>query len=127
MLIQVRKSELLDALARNRETHRAIFLEAVDGYRAEAVKQLEAHIAAIKNGKMPVVYVHLAAPSDHTKDYDRVIGLVEMGVTDTIGLTTQEYANYVKDDWEWKRQFLHSNSTYSATAAAALEAEPTDE
>jgi hypothetical protein len=34
-----------------------------------------------------------------------------------VELSEQEFGQYVMDDWAWKRQFLLSNSAYSATAA----------
>lgn len=118
--VTVRKDELMEALQENRAKHEAIFLEAVEGYKAEAVRQLEEHIDRIRAGKLPEIFVRLAAPANHTREYDRAIRMLEMEVGDQVDIDAHSFGCYVMDDWDWKRQFLTSNSVYSATAAAAL-------
>jgi hypothetical protein len=116
--LSVPRAELLSRLVDNRKTHRAIFDEAVEGYRREAVKQLRRHIVRIRAGGLEKVYVSLPVPEEHTGDYDAIIGLIEMAVEDNIPLTDDDYRSYVLDDWDWKRQFITSNAYYSSTAAA---------
>lgn len=118
--VTVRKEQLLEALQRNRGEHQAIFEEALAGYKEEVIKQLEAHLAAVKAGKVKRVQVYLPTPENHTKDYDRIIAMVEMSVEDELVLDQQSFAQYVLDDWTWKRQFLTTNSAYSATATRSL-------
>ena len=120
--IRVNKRTLLETLKRNRAEHRKIFLEAVEGYKKEATKQLEDHLARIKSGKYYQVYVVVAQPMDQTKDYDRTIGMLEMSLDTEIELSEQDYKSYVLDDWTWKTQFLSSNRSYSATASATMDA-----
>ncbi len=54
---------------------------------------------------------------DRTRDYDRVISMLKMDLTDTVELSESDYSQYVLDDWQWKRQFLGSNRAYSANLA----------
>src|SRR5882672_9749970 len=78
---KVDKKTLLGILHKNRATHREIFEEAVEGYRKMAVNTLEEHITRIKSKKgVSQVYVHLTQPMDRTRDYDHIIGLLEMSV-----------------------------------------------
>jgi hypothetical protein len=118
--VTVRKADLIEKITANREAHRAIFLEAVDGYRGLAEEMLQKHLAEVRSGQMKVVRVVLDAPVDHTRDYDRVLAMLGMSVDDQITLAQSDFAQYVLDDWSWKRQFLTSNSTYSGTAATQL-------
>lgn len=118
--VTVKKDELLAALRENRENHRDIFEEACEGYQARAIQLLEEHITRIRQGKREQVQVILPAPADHTKDYDRVIRMVEMSVDNEIDLEASDFASYVMDDWRWKREFLMTNSAYSAGATRAL-------
>ncbi len=122
--ITVKKATLLERVQVNRDKHRAIFEEAVVGYRKQAVGMLEQHITRIRQGKVVAVQVYLPTPEDHTRDYDRVLAMLNMAEGTTVEVTEQEFSQYVMDDWAWKRQFLASNSTYSVTAAAALEDTP---
>lgn len=117
MITRVDKSDLLEKVKENRAQHRAIFEEAIEGYRKEGVRLLEEHIARIKNGRLERVYVQLPQPEDHTSDYDRIITMLEMSEETSIELDEGDFATFVMDDWGWKNQFLASNSSYSATAA----------
>lgn len=110
------KSDLLKKLEENRAEHREIFEEAVTGYKEQAIKLLEQHIKRIKNGKMEQVVVSLPVPEDHTIDYDRVIAMLNMHVEDTVQIPEDEFRAYVMDDWNWRRQFLASASSYSPKA-----------
>lgn len=118
--VKVDKSELLAKVKENRAKHREIFEEALVGYKAEALRQLEAHIERIKNGEVIRVAIQIPSPEDHTNDYDRVIAMLEMSKDDVISVHETDFGAYVMDDWHWKHAFLVSNRIYSATADAAL-------
>lgn len=80
----------------------------------------EAELVRAKAGKRFQVSFSLVQPSDQTKDYDRVIGMLEMDTEHDVLLSEKDYQSYVLDDWQWKQNFLFSNSSYSDTAAALL-------
>jgi hypothetical protein len=62
----------------------------------------------------------MTRPEDHTRDYDRVIAMLERHQGEAIDLLEDDFAMYVQDDWAWKAQFLASNSGYSGKAAEAV-------
>ena len=111
----------IDYLRPNMEKHRAIFEEAVEGYRAEALRLLEEQIERIKKGRLVPVQIMLPLPVDHTKDYERVIQMMTICQDEEIELTEEDFAAYVMDDWRWKQEFLVSNSRYSQTATSMLQ------
>lgn len=113
--ITVAKAELLAALQQNRDDHRRIFEEALEGFQANAVAELERWLADIRAGKRSSVVVRLPVPVDHTADYNRAIKMVEMSINATVSLSETDFAQYVMDDWGWQTQFL-SNTYGSATA-----------
>lgn len=119
--VRVSKKTLLETLKKNRAEHRKIFLEALEGYRKEAIKQLEQQLERAKKGKKFDIYISLEQPQDQTKDYDRAIGMLELSLDTEVTLAESDYRNYVLDEWGWKGQFLSSNRAYSATAAATLD------
>lgn len=126
--VKVKKSELLERIKLNREQHRKIFLEAVEGYRAEAERQLSAKIDAVRSSKKPIyVAISLYAPEDHTKDYDNAIDMIAMSVNEELEIDETSFNQLVRDDWQWKRQWLTSNAVYSSTAASAVKEEDDDE
>lgn len=118
--VKLRKADVLDALEENREAHQGIYEEALAGYKELALAQLKKHIKDVERGAMQVISIVLPAPVNQTKDYERIIKMLELDVRDEIELTQAEFAMYVMDDWAWKRQFLTSNSTYSTRAASSL-------
>ena len=118
--VTVRKDDLAKAVQANRDEHRKIFEEAVDGYKKRAVQLLEEHIARIRTGKLERVAVSMPVPEDHTHDYDRVLKMLEMSTADEIELDEHRFAQYVMDDWQWQRQFLTDSSAYSAMARGKL-------
>lgn len=118
--VTVKKTDLIAKIKENRAEHRAIFLEAVEGYKKRGVELLEEHIAKIKKGDIERVYVTMPVPEDHTSDYDRVITMLEMSVDEEVPIDENSFASYVMDDWAWKQSFLASNSEYSSRAMLAL-------
>lgn len=110
--IKIEVEKLRAVVQENREKHRAIFEEAMTGYRKAAITELDKMIADAKAGKKIRRSLTLVEPVDQTRDYDRVLKALELTSDTIVDLTEQEFAQYVLDDWGWKRQFIHANSTY---------------
>lgn len=108
----IKKDELLEILRENRENHMAEFEQAVEGYRKLREKQLEEQLADIRAGRLREKWQTLPVPFNQQKDYDRVIRLIELDISDTVTLNEGEVAQYVMDDWQWKQNFTASNSYY---------------
>ena len=109
----VKKEDLKKALVANREGHRDIFEKAIEGYRKAALDQLNEAINRIKLGSLEQVYIQMPVPEDHTRDYDRIISMLEMEVREDVTLSEKHYAQYVLDDWDWKEHWMASNSAYT--------------
>ena len=114
--VKVKKTELLTILHANRDKHHSVFLESLDGWRKQADAILQRKHDALRAGKIPNLEINLVTPQDHTPEYDRIIKMVEMDQGDTFELDEQHFAQYVMDDWAWKRQWLISNSGYAGNA-----------
>ena len=115
------KDALLAVIERNRGAHRQIFIEALEGYRKQAIELLEEQIGRAKSGKNFKVQFQLVQPMDHTRDYDRIIGMLKMNTGGYVELSEDDYRAYVMDDWAWKNQFLATNSRYSQTALSGFD------
>lgn len=116
LVVTIKKDELVEILRLNRETHRAVFDEAVQRYHEQALVQLNEHIQRItKARKGPIVVrVVLPIPEDHTTDYDRVIGMLDKHTGETVTLTESKYRNFVEDEWDWTRAWAGSTASYVA-------------
>lgn len=113
----IKKDELLAILTDNRAKHRDVFLAAFEGFQAMAEERLVEYLAAMHHGKKQKrVSILLEAPEDHTRDYDRVIRMLELDVRDEITLTESEIAQYIMDDWRWKRAWLSMSNRYASAS-----------
>ncbi len=125
--ITVDKAALLTKLRENREKHRAIFLEAQEGYRIAAIAELDKMLAEAKAGKKIRRTVTLVEPMDQTSDYDRAISMLEMSVDDKITLEEHDFQSFVQDQWRWKKQWSTSNSLYSKSLSDEIAMESGNE
>lgn len=119
-LIQMDKEELLLILHENRAKHRDVFEHALAGYKAALHRDLTEKVQALERGKVPDVHIRYSRPEDHTRDYDRVIKMVQMHQGEHFSLEESDFAQYVEDDWHWKRQWVTSNSGYASAKFAEV-------
>lgn len=113
--VRVQKKELSDRVAANRDRHREQFSKGLELYKAAVIAELEVWMERARKGKRVRARTALVAPEDHTQEYDQLLDMLAMSVEDEIELTAQEFAQYVRDDWGWKRQFTNTmlnNSRY---------------
>lgn len=112
--VRVKRLELLDILRKNRKAHLETFQKALAGYREVAIEELDRMIEEAKAGKRIRRQLELIEPTNHTKDYDRVISMLEMCIDNTIELAEDEVGMYVMDDWRWKEQFTQTSAHYTS-------------
>lgn len=113
LTITANKFDLIGRIQNNRDKHRNIFEKAVTGFREQVIAQLEARLEMIRNGRKVDLSIRLPEPEDHTEDYDRVLDMLEMHRGDTIDISNDEFAMYVRDDWAWKRNWIAGVSNYT--------------
>ena len=121
--VKVRCSELLGTLKENRNRHLQDYKAACEGYRAKAVKLLEAiatdvrnYIGRLKEGSTVEVTgldFKLPVPVSYAKAYDQIIRMVEMSVDTEMTLTASQFACFVMDDWDWKEEFVKTSAMYA--------------
>ena len=110
--VTVDRGDFLVEIITNREAHREVFEEALEGYHNRLKAELERRVRDLKAGRRIDQYIGLPEPQDHTADYDRVITMAEMSIDDTIQLSEDEFAMYVMDQWRWKQDFAESTLCY---------------
>lgn len=113
--VRVSKGEVLAALFNNRESHRAKFEEAMEGYKEQAIRTLEKHINQIKANDPQRVILSLPLPEDHTEDYDRAIDMLQWSLDDEVVLNQREFRTYIQDDWGWKQEFESTYTMYTSS------------
>ncbi len=81
------------------------------------VAELETMLGDAKAGRRIRRAVKLPEPSDHTRDYERVILMLELAEAERITLSEVEFSQYVLDEWGWREDFLSTSAAYSRRAA----------
>jgi hypothetical protein len=112
--IKVDKRELLEKVQENRDGHHQVFEDAMEVYREQMIKELDSMIADAKAGRKIRRTVSMPEPEDHTRDYDRVIKMLEMSVEDIIELDEVDFDRYVQDNWVWSHSFASNTTSYAA-------------
>lgn len=106
-------------LKENRETHEKIYKEAVEGYQKKAIELVTEKLEKLKTNPVESTYIHLTIPSNHLKEYDRAILMVDQSLDIEVELSEEDYSKYIQDNWTWTRDFYTSNSSYSGIAIAS--------
>jgi hypothetical protein len=110
--IAVKKDALIAALKKNRDGHRSQYEEAHAGYRKALIETVGRMYDDAKKGLEVAHMIHLDIPEDHTRDYDRLVGMLDMSIDETVLITATEYSQYVMDDWGWKERFISTSNAY---------------
>lgn len=123
----MRKAEVLAIIKDNRDKHRSVFEAALDGYRTRARSILKEWDESLSSGRVRELRIVLDMPKDHTRDYDRIIKMLEMDTGDEVEMDENMFAQYVMDDWSWKRTWLSMSSRYAAAATSQAYGDISDE
>ncbi len=110
--VTVDKAALLKAVMDNRAKHAKEYEEALAGYHVELVQTLTDMLAKAKDEDLEDTLIKLAKPTDHTKDYDRVIRMLEMSTADQWTISEQQFSQYVLDEWSWMGGFKALSHRY---------------
>ena len=114
--IVVNVEDVAEIIQGNRDAHRVMFEEAMEGFTEAARSMLSQQLANIQHGRSFTLAFGLPVPEDHTADYDRVLAVLKLTLDAghaTLTLDEHEQAMYLMDDWSWKRAFIATASTYS--------------
>lgn len=117
-VVTLKRSDMIARLTKNLAEHKAVVTEALEGYRIAVIAELDRMIADAKNGKQIRTHVTLVQPVDHTRDYERVLDMLNLSVKDEIELFPEDFGRYMRDEWEWDVQFASSNLNYVRSARA---------
>jgi hypothetical protein len=101
----VDKVKLLEVVKKNLEKHNELYKIAVDSYWKLAEKKLTKMLDRVKNKRKIDNYISITEPTNHEKDYQLIISMLEFSEDKKILLTPQEFSKYVMNDWSWKQEF----------------------
>jgi hypothetical protein len=120
--IEVKVSDLINALKINRDKHVEEYAEAVKNYMSELTTRLKVLTKSVKNNEFRSdrYQITLAPPVDAKKMYDQYINMLSMSQKDTMNISTHEYQCFVEDEWDWAKAAKVTNSFYSSSNTKAF-------
>ena len=110
--VVVRKSELVEALKKNKNIHIKKYNKATIDFKNLVIKGLEKNLKLAKEKGVLKTNLDLpvSPPLNYAESYDEAIGMLELSIEDTVLLDRDNYRRYYTDKWEWSRAF---NATVS--------------
>lgn len=106
--VEIKKDQLISVLKKNRDEHKRLYDEAVEGYKEAILKKVGEAYRDLKSGKLISMNEYsLPVPPSHVAEYEDALEMLELSVYDTVTLTKREFRQYVQDKWDWS----HDNST----------------
>jgi hypothetical protein len=112
--VKIKKSELLDALRKNLQQHKTDVLDALRLRRLEVDAQLSDVMDKIKRDEnyQPQRSFSFPIPEDNSREYEKVIRMVEMTQDDVIELDEDQFDKLVMDNWSFKHELMQTSSFY---------------
>jgi len=103
--VRVSKDFLLEKLQGNRDKHSNTYEEAMEAWHNKVIITLEKELVKAKKNKTYQPVIHVSKPNSYEDSYDRVIDMLNASLDAEFILTSTEFSQYVRDDWEWKQAF----------------------
>jgi hypothetical protein len=110
--VRVSKKFLLEKLTANRAEHEKTYYEILDARHQKVIDTLKKEIRKAKADKKYTPSLYLPLPENHVKDYDRAIGILTASLDTEFELSSNEYDQYVNDDWKWKEIYITTSGCY---------------
>lgn len=141
-IIEVNRAKLVETLKSNREKHVKEYKEALEGYKTLALEKLQkgyedAKVKLEKNlirGReslqefnpdnpentsdyltlVDAIQITLKVPQNYSDEYDAAIDMANWDVRETLELSHAEFTCFVRDEWDWSRDFFATSSMYKS-------------
>lgn len=118
--VKVLKTDVIEALRRNRDEHQATYTEANTTYRQKVVNALRDRADEIDAGGEIKTYFELPKPEDHTDDYDEALETLKWEQREELDLPRHtEFAQWVLNKWPWEHSFAANTTSYTAGGGGA--------
>lgn len=118
--VNVNRLELIEALKKNLETHRAEYEVALADFKTrllEDLKTAQKHVNKTEAADLKNFSIHFSFPQNHEKDFVEVIEMLEMSVDENINLDADSFRAYIKNEWAWTHSFKSVTESYKIAAS----------
>lgn len=113
MKIIMLTEEVLKLLYAHAKNHKLVFVKQMDGWKKDMedysrLMVLWAHNELGNTGRPE----EPPKPVKYTKEYDRLIDMMEHHADEYIELDEEDYKNVIKDEFGWKAHFMANSTRY---------------
>jgi predicted nucleic acid-binding OB-fold protein len=115
--VKVSRLELLEIVRKNKEQHIKDFNESVKDFKKAVVKVTKENLDLAKSGDLEKIGSIKAVPPkpvSYETSYARAARMLELSVEDVIEVEEDVFNQLVLDEWDWKHQFITSNTLYKS-------------
>jgi hypothetical protein len=118
--VNVKRTELLEALKKNLELHREEYAQALIDFKTTLLTDLKTSVKKV-NASEPAQLarfnIQVVFPQNHEKDFLEVIEMLEMSVDENINLDAESFRAYIKNEWSWTNGFRQLTESYKVAGA----------
>lgn len=107
-LVHVKREDIIKALTEGLDSHKLEYTEAMEDYKIAVVKFLENALHNANSGTFKDLVLNISAPTNHERDYQNVLDMLEYSVDETFQLDSDTFRAYFKGEWSWKNSFMHT-------------------
>ena len=111
--VTVRRADLLETVKTNRAEHMALYHQAVEKYREQAIAEINEMLDDAIAGNNFSRTLRLVQPEEHCEDYDTVIAMLEMSIDTDIAVDQVTFRQCVLNQWHWMHSFLANTISYT--------------
>ena len=104
--VRVGKKFLREKLKGNLEIHTDTYKKAMGAWHDKIIFTLENELRKAKKNKTYQPNVFVAKPISYESAYNKIIDMLDASLDSEFELTSKEFSQYVRDDWEWKSGFI---------------------
>ena len=112
--IKFNVKDLLSKIEVNRTKHEEDYNLAVKQYTRELKEELEKKVSDLESGLTVEPNSALVKPVEYLTEYDRALDILNMTTQVEVELDQTVFAQLVRDEWDWKSEFIGSTISYAA-------------
>lgn len=113
--VKINRTRLLEIVNDNHRMHVQEYDEAVEDYKAAAIKLAQQNLKLARSGdmeKISKIRQMPPKPVSYEDNYIRATRMLELSVDDAIEVEEHVFNQLVLDEWGWKQQFATLAATY---------------
>lgn len=111
--VKVSRLELLNKVKENKVQHKKDYDEAMIAYTEQAIQAIETLLLSARNGNITHC-INVVKPKEFLREYDRAITMLEMSKEEILEISSQDFNQFVMDDWQWQDTFKNSTGLYKS-------------